>query len=113
MGTSPYLDQMTSSISFTDSLGQKKIFKTSKIPYIKVSNKYIADSLQTKLGSIVVNIVKYQDFFFSYCYCELNFGPILIFFTPKCKVRLDVPPLLSKRKYCSKKLPSRRVITVC
>ena len=39
----------------------KKIFKTSKFPYIKVSNKYIADSLQTKLGSIVVNIVIYQE----------------------------------------------------
>merc|ERR1712055_204011 len=47
---SPYLDQMTSFIS-----------KTSKFPYIKVSNKYLADSLQTELGSIVVNIVKYQE----------------------------------------------------
>ena len=50
--------------------------------------------------------------FFYYCCCTLNFGPILIFFTPKCKARLDVPPLILKMKYCSKKATSRQVITV-
>ena len=50
-----------------------------------VSNKYLADYLQKKLGSVMVNIMKYHEnkWFFSYGYCELNFGPILIFFSPK------------------------------
>ena len=32
---------------------------------------------------------------FSYCYGELNFGPILIFFTPKYKVTHVNCPILS------------------